>query len=249
MRAVIADLNIEFITHSAVFARFFQGYTKEGVLTTPDLIVKTTIEEIDFEKEAYFKENKGARALYEADEKFRTLLDGYLEYIVAHRNLALQLYQYDAFLLHASAICCDGKGICFCAKSGTGKTTHSRLWQKRFGQRFFYVNGDKPILRKIDGKFYLYGTPWAGKENDQTNCRVPLHAICLLKRGEIDTVKEITKDEAFFGLMNQILHPVQEEAAMKTLDLVQEAIAQARRYELYCTPTEKAVEVAKVMLE
>ncbi len=248
MRARIADLSIEFTAHSGVFTRFFGDYTEEGVITPPDIIVSVNEEEIAKEKEAYFQQNKGANLVYEKNEKFHTFLDGYLEYITSHRNLAMQLWRFDAFLLHASAISCDGKGICFCAQSGTGKTTHSRLWQECFGDRFFYVNGDKPIVRKKDGIFYLYGTPWAGKENYQTNCHIPLHAICLLKRGQTDTIKEITKDEMFFGLINQILHPAQEQASMRTLDLVDEAITQAKRYELHCTPTPQSVEVSKIML-
>ena len=43
----------------------------------------------------------------------------------------------------------------FCGSSGTGKTTHMLLWQKMLGDRFKFINGDKPIIRFIDNVPYI----------------------------------------------------------------------------------------------
>ncbi len=243
MRCNIADLEIEVHNRYAMAPIFFEKYRSNSSEQEPDIELSVSDDELEFQKDAFFADHPGFQRLTEENEEAREAVTGYLETVAMHRKLGMELYRYNAFLLHASAICVDGKGICFCAKSGTGKTTHSRLWQELFQDRFFFVNGDKPIVRKMDGKFYLYGTPWAGKENYHRPCRVPLHAICVLQRGKENEIHPISTDEMFFALMSQILHPEAEEAAIKTLDILKEAIGACGRYLLHCTP---AIESAVV---
>jgi serine kinase of HPr protein (carbohydrate metabolism regulator) len=59
---------------------------------------------------------------------------------------------YDTFLFHGSAIAVDGVGYLFTAKSGTGKSTHARLWRELLGARAVMVNDDKPLLRVTEGR-------------------------------------------------------------------------------------------------
>ncbi len=248
MRCTIADLQIEIHNRYPFSQLFYQNYLTDTASQAPDIEITISEEELEAQKETFFSDHPGFQKLANSHEDAKEAIYGYLETVVAHRTLGMQLARYDAFLLHASAICVDGKGICFCAKSGTGKTTHSRLWKEKFQDRFFFINGDKPIVRKVDGTFYLYGTPWAGKENYNRPCRVPLHAICILQRGKENEIHPITQDEIFFALMSQILHPEAEEDAMKTLDLLQEAIGACGRYLLHCTPDPEAAEVSSAMI-
>ena len=92
---------------------------------------------------------------------------GYLESICTYRKLCMQLPVHDAMLLHSAVIEADGRGIAFFARSGVGKTTHTRHWIKTYFPQVNIVNGDKPIIRFYDGIPYAYGTPWAGKEGKQ----------------------------------------------------------------------------------
>ena len=78
-----------------------------------------------------------------------------------YRKICGFVLAHDAFLMHCAVIGYEGRGYAFSAPSGTGKTTHIRLWKQVFGaDRVTVVNGDTPILRLIDGVFYAYGTPW-----------------------------------------------------------------------------------------
>ena len=70
---------------------------------------------------------------------------------------------YDMFLMHAAVVAVDGVAYIFTAPSGTGKTTHTMLWKKHFGDRAVIVNGDKPLIRLQDGKVYVCSTPWEGQ--------------------------------------------------------------------------------------
>lgn len=75
------------------------------------------------------------------------------------------LIDHDAFLIHGAAIGLGNSAYLFCAPSGTGKTTHCKLWKDR-APGFYFVNGDKPfIATDADGNQPMAcGSPWAGKE-------------------------------------------------------------------------------------
>ena len=64
--------------------------------------------------------------------------------------------------IHASAVVSDGKAYLFLGKSGTGKSTHARLWLKNIPGSHL-LNDDNPAVRLIDGSPVAFGTPWSGK--------------------------------------------------------------------------------------
>ena len=89
---------------------------------------------------------------------------GYCESLCLYRKICCRLARYDAFLMHSAVIAVDGRAYVFTAPSGTGKTTHIRLWLELFGNRAQVINGDKPVFRFMDDVLYACGTPWRGKE-------------------------------------------------------------------------------------
>ena len=87
------------------------------------------------------------------------------EILCIYRAIAEKLPLYNRFVMHGAAISFEDKAYIFTAASGTGKSTHIRLWRKAFGNPVGIVNGDKPVIEiKDDGTSLVYGTPWAGKE-------------------------------------------------------------------------------------
>lgn len=133
--------------------------------------------------------------------------EGYLESICFLRKLAIKLPTYDAMLLHASAIAFKEKGIAFLAPSGTGKTTHTLLWHQLLGNDMHIINGDKPIVRLHKNVPYIYGTPWAGKENFQINNRVVLTDLCFIERAKINETAPLDISDVIPLFMKQILRP------------------------------------------
>lgn len=168
----------------------------------------------------------------------------YAEATCLHRQIARRLSEYDAFLLHSAVLSCDGEGYAFAARSGVGKSTHVALWLKNFGDRAKVVNGDKPILRKVDGKFYVYGTPWNGKERLGDNVSCEMKALCFLERGETNRISEISADEALVRLFSQVYLPEDPLASAATLDLLGEFMKQTRFYLLHCNMEDEAALVA-----
>lgn len=169
---------------------------------------------------------------------------GYSESICIYRRLCLQLPKYDAFLMHSAVLDVDGKAYAFTAKSGTGKSTHIKLWKKLLGDRVTVVNGDKPILRFIDGELYIYGTPWCGKEGWNTNMRSTLKGLCFLERDENNSIKPLEKPECATRIMHQILMPTDPIDAIATLELMDRMLMKTDTWLLGCNMDIEAAKIA-----
>ena len=165
------------------------------------------------------------------EEKFS---DGYLESTVVHRKIAERLGEYDAFVFHGAVLAVDGLAYAFTARSGVGKTTHTRLWLEHFGDRAYYVNGDKPIIRFIDGKPYAFGTPWRGKESYGTNTSAPLVGIAFVERGEVNRAEPADPDVYSTNLLSQMYIPRTGAAAVKVLSMCARLVESVKLVRLEC---------------
>ena len=157
----------------------------------------------------------------------------YLEIVRIYKKISEYMPFWDTFMLHGSAIAVDGHCYVFSAKSGTGKSTHSRLWRDLLGNHAVMVNDDKPLIKiQENGIGIVYGTPWDGKHRLSSNTAVPLKSICLLERSEKNWIHEIDEREAFPMLLQQVYRPYTIEAMEKTIELVQRM--KVRFYRLGC---------------
>lgn len=168
----------------------------------------------------------------------------YCESICIYRSISRQLINFDGLLLHGACVEMDGKVYVFCAKSKTGKSTHLALWKKVYGSRVHIINGDKPIIRCVDGKFIVYGTPWCGKEGWNINTNAPLAAICYLKRGENNHIHSFCADKAIKLIVHQILLPKDKSEMIRYLDLLDKMLKEIPGYELFCNMDEEAAVAA-----
>ena len=119
--------------------------------------VAVTPADIAFERE---KNDREAAVEGHAPGNFS---DEYLETLALYRKIVERLLEWDTLLFHGSCISVDSKAYLFTAKSGTGKSTHTQLWKKWFGERAVFINDDKPLLKISAQGVTVYGTPWDGK--------------------------------------------------------------------------------------
>jgi hypothetical protein len=118
-----------------------------------------------------------------------------------------RLLCFQGMMLHASAVVYDGRAYLFSGSSGVGKSTHARLWQKMLGEdRAVVINDDKPALRRMNGRWYAYGTPWCGKDGINANQRAPLAGICFLEQGEENRISILDPKDAVPKLISQTMH-------------------------------------------
>lgn len=175
--------------------------------------------------------------------------DRYLETLVLLRKLSDALISYDALLFHGSAVAVDGKAYIFTAPSGTGKTTHTRLWLARVPGAHV-LNGDKPFLRVDGDRVLVCGNPWRGKERYGVNEILPLAAICLLERAEENRIEAIGPDAALGTLIRQSYRPDDTALFLRALQLVGAIGQSARLYRLGCNMESEAADVsAAAMIE
>lgn len=165
----------------------------------------------------------------------------YAETLGIYRAIAEQLPRFDTFLIHGAAISCGDRAYLFTAPSGTGKSTHIRLWKRYLGERVDIVNGDKPLLRLRDGQVDVCATPWAGKERWQKNRIVPLGGVCLLHRGAENRIRSVAPGDHLDELMRQVYRPARPEALAATLRLLDEVLRRVPLYLLECDISEQAV--------
>lgn len=164
----------------------------------------------------------------------------YNEYIWYGANFYKQLLKFDGFLLHASAVCYDNKAYVFSAPCGTGKSTHTSLWEKYLGDKVFIINDDKPAIRLIDDKFIVYGTPFSGKTDKNENVGVELKGVCFLERGTENEIKRADFQKVLVPILNQTYRPTDEESMEKLLNIIDIFFNKVPIYELKCDISEQA---------
>ena len=166
------------------------------------------------------------------------------EYLSTGGSFYRQLLAHGGLLLHASAVVMDGRAYLFSAPCGTGKSTHTRLWLKRFGERAYLLNDDKPALRFENGTWYAYGTPWSGKNDASVNARVPVAGICVLRRAKENTIEPFGGREAIFALLEQTARPADAAAREKLLELLDKLLTGVPVWRLGCTMEPEAAAVS-----
>lgn len=162
------------------------------------------------------------------------LSDDDAEYLGTGGGFYKELLKYDGFRLHASAVVYDGKAYLFSADSGTGKSTHTGLWLKMFGEKAYILNDDKPALRLIEGLWYAYGTPWSGKHDISVNTGVPVAGICMLSRGAVNEISPYHGKNAIFDLFVQANHPQDASSRMKLLELMDNLFSRVPIWKMKC---------------
>ena len=216
-------------------------YTSSGVgdITTESVTrIRITQSDIDFERE------KSARGDIKEGIPIRHFSDAYLETLAVYRKIADHLLSCDILLFHGSVIAVDGEGYLFTAKSGTGKSTHTRLWREYFGERAVMVNDDKPLLHITDSGVTAYGTPWDGKHRLSTNIAVPLKGICILTR-DIKNHIEQAESHAVYPMIVQQTNRSQSSDGMKQiLSLIDRMLNVVPVYRLGCNMDIEAARVA-----
>lgn len=178
-------------------------------------------------------------------DRYKHLTPNEIELILLGARFAREILHHNGFVLHASAIACQGRGILFSADSGTGKSTHTRLWQQHFGaENVPIINDDKPAIRLIDGNFFVYGTPFSGNSEENKNLKVPLLCIVFLKRAAENAIQRLTPAEALPLLMKQTLRPNSSPQHMELLlSILNRLLPVIPCYLLHCNMDEEVVEL------
>ncbi len=215
----IADLNVRIDNRFDLILGKCQSYLVSDRVR-PDLTVKVTDREIQSHREfALTHEGREISGPEAENDAAQYLLYPYLP-------------RFQAFWLHACVIAMDGYGYAFSAPPGTGKTTHALEWLKRFPEKARIINGDNPIIRKKDGVFTAFGTPFSGKEGFNENRSVPLKGVCFLHRAGTNRIERVDPVAAMIRMYrdNWCIRQQDAECVQSHLDIYTEFVEQVPVY-------------------
>lgn len=149
--------------------------------------------------------------------------------------------KHDILTFHGALVECEGDGFIVSAPSGTGKTTHARLWRDH--KNALIINGDRATCKKENGVWKGYGLPWSGTSGEQIARSVPVKAIIILEQGTENKVRRLTPQESFGELLPHIQCPTWDvELVGKAMEQMDTFLQQIPVLHFSCRPDLDAVE-------
>lgn len=167
--------------------------------------------------------------------RVRKFPEPFLERATIQRKIAAFLLKQDMILLHGSTVGLDGLAYLFTAPCGTGKSTHTRFWRETFGDRAVMINDDKPFLKIASSGVVAYGSPWSGKHGLDTNISLPLKGICFLRRGSVNSIRQVNPEGLIDVLLQQTFMPEDAADQEKAVALVNSLAQTVPLWDMECT--------------
>lgn len=225
----IARTRVRIIDADMYTVAISRKYLAEEDGKTPELVISASQDDISY---------------VEAEDPSIPLEKDMAKSFALLENLDMAMLEKDAFYLHAAAVAVDGEAYLFSAKSGTGKSTHVALWKKYFGDDAVIINGDRPFVRKINGLFHAFGSPWAGKEGWSENEGFPIAGLCFIERGLGNDISRISQADVIDNVFRQLRLPREPVKMEKLLSLLDEFLGIIPCYRLFCNISKDAVETS-----
>lgn len=148
------------------------------------------------------------------------------------------------FVLHSVSILYQEKAWLFSGSSGTGKSTHTKLWADQYKTPI--LNGDLNILGIHDGVPYVYGLPWCGTSETYTVKAYPLGGIVFLKQAPFNRADLLSPDEQALFLMQRMISPTwTKDLLLKNLEFAETLAPRTKIFRLGCTKDPDAAAVIK----
>lgn len=242
MRIKLADKSIEVFNLYPYIEQYCKNFISTDSRCKPDFTIDVSGADIEYERKKSEAEDR------KEGIPPRHFTDEYLETLAVYRKIAEQMLSYDTILFHGSVVAVDGYGYLFTAKSGTGKSTHARLWREAFGDRAVMINDDKPLLRITGDGVIACGTPWDGKHRLSTHTSVPLKAICILERATDNHIVKLDTKEQLRGAYPMIVQQTHRAGnpagVVKTMELIDRLMEIMPIYRLSCNMEQEAAWVA-----
>lgn len=143
--------------------------------------------------------------------------------------------------IHTSAIVYREHAVLFLGESGTGKSTHTRLWRENI-EGAFLLNDDSPMLRIINGKPFIFGSPWSGKTPCYLNAGYPVAACVRLSQAPYNKIELLPVLKAYAAI-----HPscppafAYDDHLYDAISQILDAlISQVPMYHMACLPNAEA---------
>lgn len=182
-----------------------------------------------------------------SDEKLNEQLN--IELFNAYRFAFLLFAQTKGyFALHSSSILYQNKAWLFSAPSGTGKSTHTNLWNDLYQTPI--LDGDLNLISIKNQQAVIWGIPWCGTSGIYTTMSYPLGGIILLKQYTTDCIQPLFENEKQLQVMQRFISPAWTTAMLDVnLTFSGELIKHIAVFKLLCTKNHSAVYTIKEQID
>ena len=227
MKYKLADLIIEFNPKSQILKERSEKYRINDDLK-PDFALDVSYSELEKLKEMQPE-----------------LDDELAEYMAVGSLFYKKLLDYNACVLHSSAVVVDNEAYLFSAPCGTGKSTHVSLWLKYLADKKPYIlNDDNPAIRIFDDNIYAYGTPFSGKNDLNENSKAVLKGICFIEQSKENFIEKMEAKEAIKRFLDQTVRELDSANMLKLLDILDVILKKVPIYRFGCNISEEAVKLS-----
>lgn len=159
-------------------------------------------------------------------------------------SYAFCVASFDTVLIHASLVRKEGRGYAFTAKSGTGKSTQVSNWM-RYIPGCDLMNDDNPIVRVIDGKAFIYGSPWSGKTPCYRKVKAEFGGVAQIKRAPENKIQRLNTIDSFVTLLPACSTMKWDERVfLCNSQTVSKILETVPVYNLFCLPDRESAVVA-----
>ncbi len=158
---------------------------------------------------------------------------------------ALATVGHDVTPVHSSAIVCNGRAVLFLGESGTGKSTHTRLWRENIDGAVL-LNDDSPFIGFVDGRATAFGAPWSGKTPCYKQEQYPIAAIVRLSQAPHNAIRPLRSVHAIGALLPSLTPAFgyDDELQDRMLATLSKIISQVPVYHLECLPDAAAARLS-----
>ena len=201
----------------------------------------------------YYTFSTGSRLCFDPRQPERTLLspsDNYnvLRFALWTAYTMMGLWQ-GVQLVHTSTVVWHGQAVLCLGESGTGKSTHTRLWRENI-EGSFLLNDDSPVVSVRDGKVEVYGSPWSGKTPCFRTDHYPVAAFLRLRQAKENRIKRLSTIEAFCALQPSCPPATSHDTLLldRQSDFVGDMISRVPAYILECLPNGDAARLSNTTI-
>lgn len=147
--------------------------------------------------------------------------------------------------VHSSVIVKDGRAVMFLGESGTGKSTHTRLWRESV-EGATLLNDDSPFVGVEDGQAVVYGSPWSGKTPCYKAECYPLLAVVRLSQAPHNMIRPLRGVQAIGALLPSLppAFAFDRELEEHTLATLSAVLRSVKAYHLECLPNGEAARLS-----
>ena len=196
------------------------------------------------------------------EESFYLWCDASRKVVYLSGNWSLRLYRfalwlgyglmtipYQTLAIHSSCIVYRNQAVLFLGESGTGKSTHTRLWREHIDGAVL-LNDDSPMIRVEEGKVWVYGSPWSGKTPCYKAERYELKGCVRLSQAPYNRMRKLSVLEAYGAIHPSCAPEFAYDDALydEVSRTLGEILSVVPVYHLECLPDEDAARLSCGMI-